>query len=70
MDCPFDALLEIAPYVRVGADTIDSWNDGDGGPGVAGGFSEYTRLTAPYIGPHRFGDLATLPIGKVHCHGK
>jgi hypothetical protein len=59
---PFDALSEIAPYVRVGADTIDSW---DGA--VANGFSAYTRLTAPSVGPHHFGDLASLMVGKVHC---
>jgi hypothetical protein len=41
MNCSFESLLSIAPYVRVGADTIDSWDGGDGGTGVAGGFSEY-----------------------------
>eukprot|EP00035_Acanthoeca_spectabilis_P014671 m.284093 g.284093 ORF g.284093 m.284093 type:complete len:325 (-) comp16194_c0_seq1:173-1147(-) len=58
----FDALSEIAPYVRVGADTIDSWEGS-----VLNGFSEYTRLTAPSIGPHHFGDLASLMVGRVHC---
>ena len=69
MNCSFDTLSAIAPYVRVGADTIDSWDGGDGGEGVSGGFSRYTRFSAPFIAPHHFGDLASLPVGKVHCHG-
>eukprot|EP00039_Didymoeca_costata_P005966 m.86243 g.86243 ORF g.86243 m.86243 type:complete len:494 (-) comp13049_c0_seq1:13-1494(-) len=60
--CPFEALTDIAPYVRVGADTIDSWKGA-----VLNGFSEYTRLTAPSVRPHHFGDLASLMVGKVHC---
>eukprot|EP00040_Diaphanoeca_grandis_P011265 m.57703 g.57703 ORF g.57703 m.57703 type:complete len:517 (+) comp22424_c0_seq1:423-1973(+) len=63
--CPFDALSALAPYVRVGADTVDSWSGA-----VESGFSIYTRLTAPAFSPHHFGDLASLMIGKVHCnHG-
>ena len=55
-------MTEVAPYVRVGGDTIDSWTGS-----VASGFSAYTRLTAPSIGPHHFGDMASLMVGKVHC---
>ena len=63
LGCPFDAVSAIAPYVRVGADTVDSW---DGA--VKNGFSEYTRLTAPSVRPHHFGDLASLMVGAVHCN--
>lgn len=62
--CPFDALSELAPYVRVGADTEDGWG---GRSGIAGGFSEYTRSVAPSVRAHHFGDLAALMVGKVHC---
>ena len=48
--------------MRVGADTVDSWAGS-----VASGFSAYTRLTAPSIGPHHFGDMASLMVGQVHC---
>jgi hypothetical protein len=61
--CPFEALTELAPYVRVGSDTVDSWAGS-----VEAGFSAYTRLTAPSVGPHHFGDLASLMAGKVHCN--
>jgi alpha-galactosidase len=61
--CPFEALTELAPYVRVGSDTVDSWAGS-----VEAGFSQFTRLTAPSIGPHHFGDLASLMAGKVHCN--
>eukprot|EP01052_Picozoa_sp_SAG31_P035926 SAG31_NODE_4404_length_3264_cov_2.812322_2_plen_346_part_00 len=61
--CPFEALTELAPYVRVGSDTVDSWVGS-----VEAGFSAYTRLTAPSVGPHHFGDLASLMAGKVHCN--
>jgi hypothetical protein len=66
MECggPFDSLSEIAPYVRVGSDTVDSWAGS-----VENGFSMYTRLTAPSVGPNHFGDLASLMVGKVHCVG-
>ena len=60
--CPFESLTEIAPYVRVGSDTVDSWAGS-----VLDGFSQYTRLTAPSIAPHHFGDLASLLVGRVHC---
>ena len=63
-DCPFEAVSAIAPYVRVGADTVDSWAGA-----MKGGFSEYTRLTAPSVRPHHFGDLASLMVGAVHCNG-
>jgi len=55
--------LQIAPYVRVGSDTVDSWTGS-----VLNGFSAYTRLTAPSVRPHHFGDLASLMVGKVHCN--
>ena len=60
--CSFEALSALAPYVRVGADTIDSW-----GGSIYNGFSEYTQAVAPSVRPHHFGDLASLMVGKVHC---
>ena len=60
--CSFDALSALAPYVRVGADTIDSFEGS-----VYEGFSEFTRSVAPSVRPHHFGDLASLMVGKVHC---
>jgi alpha-galactosidase len=62
--CPFDSLSAAAPYVRVGSDTVDSWEGS-----VKNGFSQYTRLTAPSVRPHHFGDLASLMVGNVHCGG-
>ena len=60
--CSFEALSALAPYVRVGADTIDSWAGS-----IAQGFSEFTQSVAPSVRPHHFGDLASLMVGKVHC---
>jgi hypothetical protein len=60
--CSFEALSALAPYVRVGADTIDSF-----GGSIYNGFSEYTQAVAPAVRPHHFGDLASLMVGKVHC---
>ena len=62
--CPFDSLSAIAPYVRVGSDTVDSWEGS-----VRSGFSQFTRLVAPLVRPHHFGDLASLMVGNVHCGG-
>jgi len=62
--CPFETLSEVASYVRVGADTIDSWAGS-----IAAGFSAYTRLVALAVRAHHFGDLAAIPLGKVHCPG-
>jgi len=60
--CTFEKLSNIAAYVRVGADTEDTWV-----PAVELGFTAYTRYTAAEIRPHHFGDLAALFVGKVHC---
>jgi alpha-galactosidase len=62
--CPFEVLTELAPYVRVGSDTVDSWAGS-----IEAGFSKFTRLTAPSIGPHHFGDLASLMVVSAgHPH--
>lgn len=58
--CSYEALSELAPYVRVGGDTEDNWFGG-----VELGFSVYTRDKK--IQPHHFGDMASLMVGKVHC---
>jgi len=55
--CPYDAVSALAPYVRVGGDTDDSWAS------QSPGYSEYTRGISP--APHHFGDLASLMVGKV-----
>ena len=60
--CSFESLSALAPYVRVGSDTVDSWAGS-----VYDGFSEFTRAVAPSVRPHHFGDLASLMVGKVHC---
>lgn len=60
-DCSFERLTEIAPYVRVGGDTVDSWAS------VAQAFSDWTYPSENLIGPNHFGDLASLMVGKVHC---
>jgi hypothetical protein len=58
----FEALSALAPYVRVGSDTVDSFAGS-----VYEGFSEFTQSAAPSVRPHHFGDLASLMVGKVHC---
>jgi len=60
--CSYAALSELAPYVRVGTDTVDAWFGS-----YEYHFSAYTRLVAPSVGPNHFGDLAGLWVGKVHC---
>lgn len=61
-ECSFEELSELAPYVRVGGDTVDAW-DYD----MQMSFSPWTREVAPLIKPHHFGDLAGMWIGEVHC---
>lgn len=60
--CSFDALSALAPYVRVGSDTVDEWAGS-----IYNGFSEFTQDVASSVRPHHFGDLASLMVGKVHC---
>lgn len=64
LGCPFDSMSALAPYVRVGSDTVDSWEGS-----VKEGFSQFTRLVAPSVRSHHFGDLASLMVGNVHCGG-
>jgi hypothetical protein len=53
-------MTQIAPYVRTGQDTADSW--GGMNTGIDG---ETTRRIAPLLKPHHYGDLASLMVGKV-----
>ena len=62
--CSFHNMTQWAPYVRVGQDTADSW--GGMNTGIDG---TTTRLIAPLIQPHHYGDLASLMVGKVHSSG-
>ena len=62
--CSFANLTQWAPYVRVGQDTADNW-----GGMVSGINGATTRLIAPLVRPHHYGDLASLMVGKVHSSG-
>ena len=62
--CSFGNMTQWAPYVRVGQDTADTW--GGMNTGIDG---TTTRLIAPLIQPHHYGDLASLMVGKVHKSG-
>ena len=62
--CSFENMTQWAPYVRVGQDTADTW--GGMNTGIDG---TTTRLIAPLIQPHHYGDLASLMVGKVHRSG-
>ena len=62
--CSFANATKLAPYVRTGQDTSDTWG------GMASGVNgETTRAIAPLLQPHHFGDLASLMVGKVHALG-
>ena len=63
--CSFENATKLAPYVRTGQDTSDTW--GGMATGVNG---ETTRAIAPLLRPHHFGDLASLMVGKVHGGAK
>ena len=84
--CSWEALSELAPYVRVGTDTDDSFGPawgttayntwlahlkiaGTTDGSIEAGFSAYTREISAGIRPHHFPDLASLPVGRVHCGG-
>jgi hypothetical protein len=58
----FENATRIAPCVRTGQDTADSWQGMN--TGING---QTTRSIAPVVQAHHFGDITSLMVGTVHA---